>query len=66
MVNVNLLKSEIVKRGWTQDEFCARIGMAHSTFVRKMKKGIVTTKEAETMTDVLGVKNPEKIFFAKN
>ena len=66
MLNVNLLKSEIVKNGMTQEEFCKKIGMAHSTFIRKMKIGIVTTEEAEEIIRVLKIKNPVEIFFAKN
>lgn len=64
MVDVNLLKSEIVKNGMKQEEFCEKIGMAHSTFIRKMKKAVVTTDEAKVMIDVLGIKNPSEIFFA--
>ena len=37
MIKVNLLKSAIVAKNMTQDEFCKKIGMAHSTFIRKMK-----------------------------
>ena len=65
MINVALLKSEIVKNGMTQTEFCKKIGMAQSTFVRKMKRRIVTTNEAEKMARILHIKNPEKIFFAE-
>ena len=65
MVNVNLLKAEIVKNGLTQAEFCKKIGMSHSTFIRKMKKRIVNTDEAENMTKVLNIKEPSKIFFAQ-
>lgn len=64
MVDVKLLKSEIVKNGMKQEEFCEKIGMAHSTFIRKMKKAVVTTDEAKVMIDVLGIKNPSEIFFA--
>ena len=64
MVDVKLLKSEIVKNGMRQEEFCEKIGMAHSTFIRKMKKAVVTTDEAKVMIDVLGIKNPSEIFFA--
>lgn len=64
MLNVRLLKSEIVKNGFTQKEFCEKINMAQSTFVRKMKKGVVTTAEAEKMTEVLNIKNPNEIFFS--
>lgn len=66
MINVNLLKAEIVRNGLTQSEFCKKIGMPHSTFVRKMKKGIINTDEAEKMTKILHIKDPNKIFFARN
>jgi hypothetical protein len=64
LIDVNLLKSEIVKNGLNQEEFCEKIGMAHSTFIRKMKKAVVNTDEAQTMINVLGIKNPSEIFFA--
>ena len=69
MLNVNLLKSEIVKKGLTQAEFCKKIGMAHSTFIRKMKTRNVTTSDATKMIEVLGINDAiltEKIFFSKN
>lgn len=66
MVNVNLLKAEIVKNGLTQAEFCKKIGMAHSTFVRKMRTKNLTTNEAEKMIDVLDIKEPGQIFFSCN
>ena len=66
MVNTNLLKSEIVKNGYTQDQFCKKIGMAHSTFIRKMRFGVFKTNEAEKISEVLKLKNPTEIFFSKN
>ena len=48
----------------TQEEFCKEIGMAHSTFIRKMRKRVVTTEEAQKMTQVLNITNPNEIFFA--
>ena len=62
MVNVNLLKAEIVKNGFTQLDFCKKIGMSHSTFVRKMKTRNLTTNEAEKMIAVLGIEEPTKFF----
>ena len=66
MINVKLLKAEIVKNGLTQSKFCEKMGMPHSTFVRKMKKRIVNTDEAEKMIKILKIKEPDKIFFSKN
>ena len=65
MVNVRLLKAEIVKNGLTQDEFCRKIGMAHSTFVRKMKFRNMTTDDAMKMIEVLKIEAPNEIFFSK-
>lgn len=64
MLNVQALKAEIVRNGLTQSEFCKKMGMSHSTFVRKMKLGNVTTDEATKMIRILKLKNPAKIFFA--
>lgn len=60
MVNVKLLKAEIVKNELTQEEFCEKIGMAHSTFIRKMKKKAVTTDDAATMCSVLNITDNSK------
>ena len=45
MINVNMLKSEVVKNGMTQKDFCNSIGMSQSTFIRKMKRGVFKTDE---------------------
>ena len=58
MIKVNLLKSAIVAKNMTQEEFCKKIGMSHSTFIRKMKKGVVNTNEAEKRIKILDIKNP--------
>ena len=62
-MNVNLLKAEIVKSGMTQKQFCEAVGMAQSTLIRKMKKGIFNTNDIEKITILLKLKKPEKIFF---
>ena len=65
MINVNLLKAEVVKNGITHEELCKRIEMAHSTYIRKMRKGVFNTDEVEKIVDVLNIQNPIEIFFAK-
>ncbi|MBQ3021918.1 MAG: hypothetical protein IJD91_01145 [Clostridia bacterium] len=65
MVDVNLLKSEYVKQGYTQRTFCKKIEMAESTFSRRLKRGDFKTEEAGRIIDVLNLAKPEKIFFAK-
>ena len=64
MIDVLKLKSEIVKKGMTQQEFCKRIGMAPSTFIRKLKTGIFKTNEVSKIMSELDLKKPEDIFFA--
>lgn len=66
MINVNLLKAEITKNGYTQSEFCKKIGMAHSTFIRKMRIGVISTAEAQKMAEILRIEEPNKIFFGNN
>lgn len=65
MTDINLLKSEYVKRGLTQKEFCRLIKMPYSTFARRIRSGVFKSEEAERIIGVLGLKEPEKIFFAK-
>lgn len=65
MIDRRLLKSEIVKNGMTQTEFCRKICMAQSTFIRKLRLGNFTTNEAERMIKVLGIENPAEIFFMR-
>ncbi len=63
MINVNMLKSEVVKNGMTQKDFCNSIGMSQSTFIRKMKRGVFKTDEIEKMINVLKLEKPQQIFF---
>lgn len=63
-MNVNLLKSEIVKKGFTQSSFCDEIGMPKATFSRRMKQGVFKTDEATRIIQVLELDNPGEIFFA--
>ena len=65
-MDVRALKAEIVRNGYTQDEFCKEIGMAHSTFIRKLKQGVFKTDEAEKITLTLNIADPAKIFFDTN
>lgn len=65
MINVNLLKSEFVKKGYSQGTFCAAINVAQSTFSRRLKKGYFKTDEAERIIKVLDLSNDtaKKIFY---
>ena len=63
MINVNMLKYEVVKNCMTQKDFCNSIGMSQSTFIRKMKRGVFKTDEIEKMINVLKLEKPQQIFF---
>lgn len=65
MININALKSEIVKNGLTQEKLAKIIGITPKTFYRKMKIGVFGSDEIEKMIDVLKIDNPVPIFFAK-
>ena len=64
MMDVRLLKSEMVKKGFNQGTLCRAISMSEATFSRRLKSGVFKTDEAMKMISVLGLKEPEKIFFA--
>ena len=62
-LNINLLKSEIVKNGLTQAELAKRLGMSEVTFSRKLRRDKFGTDEAKLMTEILNIDNPLEIFF---
>ncbi len=65
MLNKNALRAELARNGMTQKQLAAIIGISEQTFCDRMKKGAFGTDEAEKMIEVLKIKNPQHIFFAK-
>lgn len=65
MLNRNALKGEIVRNGLTQKEVAEKIGMSEKTFITKMKNGTFGIDDCDKMIDILGIKKPTEIFFAK-
>ena len=65
MIDVNTLRGIIVANGMTQQEVAKHIGIAPKTFYEKMKKGVFCSDEIEVMIELLSIKNPGDIFFAK-
>lgn len=64
MINKNELKAEIVRNGLTNAQLAQMLNMSPKTFSNKLNKGVFGTDEASKMIEILGIKNPERIFFA--
>jgi transposase len=65
MLDRNALKAEIVRSGMNQKDVAKAIGISEKTFIDRMKKGNFGCDEAQVMVDILKIKNPATIFFAK-
>ena len=65
MLDRNALKAEMVRNGMTQKDVAKAIGISEKTFISRMKNGDFRFDEAQVMVDLLRIKNPSAIFFAK-
>ena len=65
MLDVNALKAEMVKNGYTQAKLAEEIGISPRTLSNKLKTGDFGNKEMEVIINVLSIKDPMSIFFAK-
>jgi DNA-binding XRE family transcriptional regulator len=65
MLDRNALKAEMTRYGYTQKQMADAIGISEKTFNLRLKNGVFGTDEVEKMIDVLHIKNPMAIFFAK-
>ena len=59
MVNVNLLKSYMVKAGYTQKMLAQELGISEQTLTRKLKKRVFGTDEASKIVELLSIDNPQ-------
>lgn len=66
MIDTNALKGIIVTKGYSQRKLAKELGITEKTFYSKMNKGVFDSDEIENMIDILNIKNPIEIFFAKN
>jgi DNA-binding NtrC family response regulator len=66
VIDTNALKGIIVANGYSQRKVAKQLGMTEKTFYSKMNKGVFDSDEIENMIDILNIKNPVEIFFAKN
>ena len=61
-MNVNALKAEVVKNGYTMAQVAKLIGISETTMSRRLKKQDFGLDEAERLIDVLHIQNPGDIF----
>ena len=65
MIRTDLLKGEIARAGYSQSKLANDLGISSKTFYSKMKKGVFNSNEIDAIIEILGIKNPVSIFFAK-
>ncbi len=65
-MNVNALKAEIVRNGYTMAQVAKLIGISETTMSRRLKKQDFGLDEAERLIDVLHIQNPGDIFLPRN
>ena len=65
MVRTDLIRGKIAEKGLSGIKMSKILNIAPKTFYSKMKSGVFTSVEMQKMVDVLGIKNPNEIFFAK-
>lgn len=66
MIDTNALKGVIAAKGYSQRRIAQQLGITEKTFYAKMNRGVFDSDEMQKMIDVLEIKNPIEIFFAKN
>ena len=65
MVDKNELCAAIKRKGYTHKDVALKLGMSERTFSTKINKGVFGSDEIEIMIDILEIKKPMPIFFAK-
>lgn len=65
MIDINLLRAEIVRAGMTQKTVAKSLGMSENTFSKKINTGKFGVEDAEKMIKLLGIQDPIAVFFAR-
>lgn len=67
MVLTNEIKGRIVAKGLTQADIAKILGISTKTFNSKLNgKGTLDVNDIEKLIEILDIKNPMEIFFAKH
>ena len=64
MIDINRLRSEIVRAGMTQKSVAMALGMSENTFSKKINTGKFGLEDAEKMIKLLDIRDPIAVFFA--
>lgn len=64
MLDVNALKAEMIRHGYTNSLLSKELGISTKTFGTRLKTGDFGAKEIELMIKLLKLNNPMSIFFA--
>lgn len=65
MVNANELKAAFKRKAYTQEDVAKMLGITPRTLSNKMKRGVFNSNEIERLIEVLDIKEPLPIFFAR-
>lgn len=63
MVDTNKLRGLIAEKGLTGAKVATLLNISSKTFYTKMKTGAFRLAEVNALVAILGITNPEKIFF---
>lgn len=65
MIRTDELKGIIAKNGFSQAKVAEMLGITPKTFYNKMKEGVFSSVEIQTMIENLRIEDPMEIFFAR-
>lgn len=63
MLNVPEFRAAMARKGYTQKELAAILGISEKTFYERIKSKRFGTEEIELLIPVLGISDPLSIFF---
>lgn len=65
MVDTDKLRGIIAEKGYSQRKLAEELKLNETTFYRKMQRAVFDSDEIYAMIQILGIKNPTDIFFAR-
>lgn len=65
MIRTEKIEGLLAEHHLTKSDMANKLGITPKTFYLKMQKGVFGSDEIQVMIDVLNIKEPMDIFFAK-